>query len=269
MNDHDQTQPDDLLERSIAALRDEAVSRDPSPQAVAGTLAALRKAQNPSFFQRVVAMTLTQKIAAAAALTIGGAVVYFLATLFGGFSSISYAEVADQIREVRTMVCNITVTPANSGTAVTMRMMFMSPDKTRMEMPGGMAMIMDQKDKRSLVLDENHKTATLTDIKTTGGPSARSGGGDDDAVQHFLDLAKADGTPEGRRQIGDVNAMGFRVQDQGQSALVFADPKTGRPLEIDYEEITGVKKMVMDDFSFDQTLDPVLFSMTPLRCPVP
>ena len=57
MSDHDRNNPDDLLEASLAAMRNEKIPSGPSARTIADTLAVLRGAEKPSnFFHKVVAM---------------------------------------------------------------------------------------------------------------------------------------------------------------------------------------------------------------------
>src|SRR4051794_22810140 len=96
--------PDDLLEKAIEAIRNEPAPSGPSRQVVADTLNQLKKqSQLQSFWQRTVAMTFTQKIAASIAMTLGGLTIYFVFTVFSALSSVSYGQVATLIRSVHSM----------------------------------------------------------------------------------------------------------------------------------------------------------------------
>jgi outer membrane lipoprotein-sorting protein len=266
MSDHNRFNPDDLLETSLAALRSETIPPGPSARTVADTLSALRRAEaRPKLWQRVIHMTLTQKIAAAVALTLGGLTLYFLLSLFGGFASVSYAQVADQIRAVRSMTCTVTIQGTDPNKpAVSMRMMFMDPDKTRMQMPGTrMVVITDAAAHRVLMLNDSDKTATTTDFSTTNTPATRPTDQKLDLIEQFKNLANGESAPAPDRQIGQVRAKGFHILQRGYDAIVYADPKSGVPIEIDFEHLPGADHVSMSDFQFDANLDPALFSVTP------
>jgi outer membrane lipoprotein-sorting protein len=262
MNEPDRNSPDDLLEQAISALRNQPVPPGPSPLSAAATLSALRKAERPqnSIWRRITTMTFTQKIAAAFAMTLGGLTIYFMLSLFGGFSSISYADVAKQIEAARSMTCRITTdvkTPGAQG-PVTVRMMFMDPNKMRVEI-SGITTITDMTAHRVLTLDAVNKTATIMDLSFTGGDGAPHG--NSDFIRDFKSLATLPGEAAGEMQIGSVKAKGFRVQKDGMATMVYADPKTGSPLRIEYTFPSEIGTVVMSDFDFDANLDPSLFSL--------
>jgi outer membrane lipoprotein-sorting protein len=266
MSDHNRPNPDDLLEISLAALRSQEFPPGPSARTVADTLSALRSAEaRPKLWQRVIHMTLTQKIAATVALTLGGLTLYFLLSMFGGFASISYAQVADQIRAVRSMSCTLTLQGANLGKSpVSMQMMFMDPGKTRMQMPSThMVIITDATAHRVLMLNDTNKTARVTDFTTTNTPATQPSAGNHGFIEAFRDLANGKSEPAADRQIGQVKAKGFHVVQGGHDAIVYADPKSGVPIEVDFKNLPGADQASMGDFNFDANLDPAFFSITP------
>lgn len=261
MDDHEAGQ-EDLLEQAIAAMREEASCSDLPRRALPDTLAALRKAaDSPGIFKRVIHMTLTQKIAATVGLTLAGLTIYFCFILFNGFSTVSYAQVADQIRAAKSMTMKVSAQAPNLPNPTTMQLMWMEPNQTRIALNPQVSMVIDQANHRSMVLDAKAKTATITDYDMTPG-SSQPIGGHADFIGAFKKLADAKGEPAGQEMIGAVKAKKFKAQMDGLDATVCVNAKTGALLRVDYEKLLGVR-LTMSDFDFDAKLDPGLFSLTP------
>lgn len=262
MDDHEAGQ-DDLLEQAIAAMREEASRSDLPQRTLPDTLAALRKAaDSPGIFKRVINMTLTQKIAATVGLTLAGMTIYFCFVLFNGFSTVTYGQVADRIRAAKSMTVKITAQAPNLPNPMTMQLMWMEPNQTRIAMNPEVSMVMDQAKHRSLVLDAKAKTATITEYNMAVTPSQPSGG-DSDFIGAFKKLANAHGEPAGEEMIGTVRATKFKAQTDGMDATVYVNAKTGALLRVDYDNLLGVSHLTMSDFDFDAKLDPGLFSFIP------
>jgi len=252
---------DDVLDRAIAAMRSESIPPGPSDQILADTVQALRNASKPTgFWQRTMTMTLTQKIAAAVAMTIGGLTIYFILSLFSGLSSVSYAQVANVIRSMKTMSCDVSVTLPNVDKPTASKMLFMEPGKMRQEYAGGAVTISDSTARRALALVPQSKTAILLEISTTQ-PTTQAAGGN--FIEGFKKLADASGEDVGEKQIGDINAKMFRVKQGGTSSMIFVNPKSGLPIRVEIELSDGQTKVVMDNFNFDANLDQSLFSLEP------
>jgi outer membrane lipoprotein-sorting protein len=262
-DDHEAKQ-NDLLGQAIGAVKREASVSQLPQRTVADTLAALRKAEakhSPRIWNRVIAMTFTQKIAAAIGLTIGGLTLYFVLSLFSGFSSVTYAQVAAQIRAVKSMSYKIHASVPGSDKTVSMDTMWEEPGRFRMQMSPDMAVITDMTSGHSLVLNNKEKTATVIDLGTTALPSRRPA--DENYIEYFKKLADGKGDPAGEETINGIKTKKFRVQIAGWDAIVFADAKTGAPIKVEYENVVGASHLTMDDFNFDANLDPALFSVDP------
>ena len=102
---HNDTHGDDLLERSIDAIKHERMPNGPSEDVIARTLSALGRPtavapshnERSSVVTRIFQMTFAQRIAAAVMLTGGALVLWFMFALLGG-GTVSYAQVAQQIK---------------------------------------------------------------------------------------------------------------------------------------------------------------------------
>ena len=264
---------DDLVERSLEALHRENVPHGPSLDVTQRTLAALkthassgvarREDDEPksNLFTRILTMTVTQRIAAAVMLTVGALVVWFMFALFGGFGSVSYAQVAQQIREARTMTMKMSMTsPQLNEKALEMKLYAMEPGMIRNESEGGVVTISRREGEqmRVLVLEPRTKTAQLAHANI-----AELKGKNPDMIAEFRALADKPGEPLDARQIGDVKAKGFRVKSDGQTISLWVHPKTARPIlvEIDAEAMGETGKFVLSDITFDEKLDEKLFSL--------
>jgi hypothetical protein len=262
-DDHEAKQ-DDLLEQAISVVKGEASASNLSPRTVTDTLAALRKAEakhSPRIWNRVIDMTLTQKIAAAIGLTISGLTIYFIFSLLG--SSVTYAQVAAQIRGAKSLVFDATAQPVNSPKEITMHYMCMDTGLTRIDMPGGATMIMDTAAHQMLMLQPSSKTATLTDFSVTGPAASQPAGGQHDMVAQFKKLGEAQGEPIGEQTVGGVKAKEFRASVKGIDAFVFADARTGALLKVEFKNFMGMSNLTFSNFNFDAQLDPSQFSIVP------
>jgi outer membrane lipoprotein-sorting protein len=270
MKSHDMNgnDPDDLLDRSLAALQNAPIPDGPGPRTTADTLAALRRAtgqdripMNPvgsiGLVQRILTMTYThRKTAASLTIAIGAIAVWSMLTLF---SSVSYAQVIDKLKSVHSMTCTATVTTGDKP-PLALKMFFLDPGHVRTEGPGTRTTIVDSAAGQVLALESNAKTATLIKYETKGTPPP---GAHLDIVAEFRKLGDHKGEAVGEEQIGDVKAKGFRVNENGRVMTIWADPKTGLPIRIDIDmEAASMKvHMVMSDVVLDAKLDENLFKV--------
>ena len=267
-NDSNGPRPD-LLDRSISALRDAPLPEGPDARTTADTLAALRKAagedrvpKSPArpvgFVHRVIAMTFAQKFAAAVLFTVAGVVLWFMYSLT---SSISYAQVAERLRSLHSMTCTMSTVVPGQTKPFEAKMMMADPGRIRTEGPGAMVFIQDRGTGRSLVLDTAAKTATVMTLSEHSYAPATGG----DVVAEFKKLADQRGTPIEDRQIGGVTAKGFRVVVEGHATSIWADPKSGVPLQVEMTVPLGDASGVVTirDIVFDAKLDDSLFSLEP------
>jgi hypothetical protein len=113
-----QDQPEDLLQRAIAATRDLPLPDGPSEAVASQTLAALREAAHrPEIIplQRIYDMPWTSKTIAVLATAASLLVVYTGLSSFTG-SSVAFAAVLESMRQAKTMVCDfVTTTTVEKG----------------------------------------------------------------------------------------------------------------------------------------------------------
>lgn len=255
--------PEDLLDRSISALRNAPVPDGPGPQATADTLAALRRVAgedriplNPigsiGLTQRTLAMIFAhKKLAASLTFIVGGLAVW---SMLSFFSSVSYAQVAEKIRSAHSMSCTASVTLAGMKEPVKMKMYFQEPGKLRTESDQSVT-INDQVAGTMLSLVHGSKQAILVKYKSYGLPS--------DFITELRGMATdSKSEPIEDKQIGAVKAKGFKITKEAQKASIWVDPKSGLPLRIEMIAPNNVL-VTMDDLRFDPALDATLFSLVP------
>jgi outer membrane lipoprotein-sorting protein len=259
--------PDDILDRCLAALRSEGDEQGPSATVQGRVLAALRNASGtrPSshlkLFTRNLHMTFTQKIAAAIIMTTGGLFLWFAFSIFTTLGGVSYGDVADQIRQAKTITYRMTVTFAGSDKPLVCKILSKEPAHVRLETSAHVVLISDLASGKSLNLMTDSKVATI--ISTTQ-PHERLADAVD-IVSEFRNLANGQGKAIGERQIAGAKARGFELQMHAQTATVWADFKTGLPVLVEMSlPIAGQSaKVVLSDIVFDSDLDDSLFSLTP------
>ena len=264
---------DDIVERALDALHRERVPHGPSSELAGRTLEALERRasaaakwdtnERTNLLMRMMTMTLTQRIAAAVLVTVGAVVLWFMFTLLGG-GSVSYAQVAKQIRDAQSMTFKLTMTAPQLPQSVEAKVYALEPGKMRNEGPGGVVTISRRVDDeiRVLSLMPHDKQARLIRSKLSDPKQAMQ----PDFVGEFRKLADKPGAePLEERQIGDVKAKGFRVRMDGQVVSLWAHPKTALPLivEMDVQAAGEGTKVIMSDIAFDVALDESLFSLEP------
>src|SRR3954470_24076376 len=98
----------ELLERSLSAMRNAPIPDGPSQQLIADTLAALDKAAGDRLqlnFQRKRTMRIITRLAASLLLAFGVAALIFVASRT---SSVALADVVQKVRDARTLTFNAT-----------------------------------------------------------------------------------------------------------------------------------------------------------------
>jgi outer membrane lipoprotein-sorting protein len=260
-------QGDDLLERSIEAIKHERMPSGPSQDVIARTLETLKPApshnERKTVVTRILQMTFAQRIAAAVMLTGGALVLWFMFALFGGFGTVSYAQVAQHIKEARSMTFKMTITSPKLPKPVEAKLYALEPGKMRNEGPGGVVTISRREaDKvRTLALMPQQKQARAFEIKLSDPKLATA----PDFVNEFRKLADHKGEALEPREINGTKAKGFRVVTHGQVSSLWVDPKTAQPLlvEMDVPAAGEGAKVVMSEIAFDVPLDESLFSLDP------
>ena len=208
-------------------------------------------------------MTLTQRIAAAVTITLGGLVIYFMFTLFNSFgSTVAFADVVQKIKSAHTLTCTVSATLPGKPSVSMKMLMADDPDCIRTEMPGGMVSIVSGQRAAMMMLNEKDHTATRTDFGS--GPTTPAGGLS--VVDVFRKLHNAKSESLGEKTIDGVAATGFKTTLADRSVIVWADKKTANPVRVEMSVShgsMGVTSVVFDHFAIDPPLDDSLFSLDP------
>ncbi len=149
---------------------------------MAATLEALRRAAsgeerprlspNPyHIFNKVLAMTFAHKKIAASVLLAVGALAAW--TTLGLFGSVTYADVADKIRQMHSMTCTSTTTLPDLKDPVVAKIFYRDQGQTRAEGPLNLVMISDVGTGQFLTLDTASRKATLVKIDMAAAPPSR------------------------------------------------------------------------------------------------
>ena len=260
MSDHPPV--DGPLDRALDALRSTPTPEGPSAETLDRALAAALAASAPRPRNRRTLMFTTLKLAAAA--LIGAFALSHLATPPAGAAS-PYTEAARKLRAARTLSFVSTYTFDLPGMdkpmVLKMKMLFKAPNRARTEADGGVIAVVDGATGRLLMLDPKAKTAVLMESKA---PAAGPGG---DASTGLRELAEKEGKPVGKREVGGIEAQGYRVEIlPGHEWTVWVDPKANHPVRVDIKADLPNGKMTgtLAEFVLDAPLDDAIFStLTP------
>jgi outer membrane lipoprotein-sorting protein len=247
-------QPDDPLARAEDAWRRLPVPSGPSGATTARTLASLSRAATAS--RRWPRQIL--KIAAVLMLVAG--LVSVLSWPRSG-APLAFAEVAQKLRDAQTLVYKITVQSPELKEPVTFKQFLKEPGLLRMEQPGGMVGIGQMGQMKTMTINPATKTAFLMEVKKLD----RSKDEEADPArlaEGLRKLVEENGKPAGKKRIGDVDALGFRVERKHNEWLVWADPKTKLPLQAEVT-LPHDTKAILSDFQFNPPLEDALFSLQP------
>jgi outer membrane lipoprotein-sorting protein len=262
MSKPNECSPDDLLERSLAEMRQQALPDGPPDELVASTLAALHGAESDEPVtlklqpQGNKTMRFLMKLAAVIALVSGVAAMLFLASRT---NQLALGDVVKKIREAHTMSCSATVElPMTPQQPITMKMYINEAGRMRIESGQGMVQIFDHANGKILMLSINSKQATLA---TTGAGRQTTS----DWIGAIKSIETKNAQSLGEKEIDGVKAKGFLVKKEGSQFTFWADADTGAPITIEVEVPMAGKfmKVVMHDFVLDATLDDALFSLDP------
>jgi outer membrane lipoprotein-sorting protein len=255
---------DELIEREASALRDMTIPDGPSQSIVARTLTALdseSRGPAPYMFWRNRTMFMALKIAAALLVTAGG--LTFLVR--PNRAAESFAEVAAKLRDAQTLSYRMTMQAPGRDKPETSRMFFKAPGWVRSEAEpsGGPAAVLDTVHGKALITDPTARTAIVL-----ASPPMNRGDKPDIATKSILDLrqlADKQGEPAGEKQIGTIQARGFRVHENGLDLTVWIDPQAKLPLIIEFREKFGETTLQseLSDIQIDPKLDESLFSLEP------
>jgi hypothetical protein len=281
MEDRNDFNPDELLERAVDAVFRDPIPGELPPERVAQLVAIVRRAaQEPhpvTLMERIKNMRWTTHIAVAATilLALGGLVSWYVP---GGGATVALADMAEAITGIRTATWKTTRTikgPQGQPETITENGMFMAPGHERVEEQRGKGLasivIVDAQKERMISLVPAAKMAIVADFKGPKGqpsPLARTFA---DLQETITAAQRGKGltverlgreTIDGRRtevfrMMYDNPTMKFSMETK-----IWADVKTSLPVRVERvgrgdPEFHGV----MTDFRVGVDLDPALFSV--------
>ncbi len=252
--------PDDPLERAAEALRRASVPEGPRDETIARTLAVLRAAQaNTTPFYRRKLMRYALRIAAVVVVAAG--IAAFYAGILPLRAPLAFAEVAAKLRDAHTITYDFAFQDPKQKEPIKMKVFFKDPGLMRSEGAGQAVTITDLIHGKGLLLYTPTKTAMLIDFKKEG----KTKNAEVSMIEELRKLADKKGESAGKKRIGDVEAVGFRVEEEGFPLTVWADPKTKMPVLIEIAIRAGDQEIrgTMENFQLDPKLDDALFSLEP------
>jgi outer membrane lipoprotein-sorting protein len=253
--------PDDPLDIAADALRRASVPEGPQAETIARILAALRAAADAKTvpFYRRKFMRYAFKMAAVVLVAVGVAV-YFTGIL-PLRSPLAFAEVAAKLRDARTLTYEITHTDPQQKELATIKVFYKEPGLIRNE-GGGQVAITDLQKRKILLRDPVNKTAVLVDYYETPENAKKAPAS---LIDELRKLADKKGESIGKKQVGDIEAVGFRVETEGLPLTVWADPKSRMPVLIEMSLSVGERVVgnTLSDFQLDPKLEDDLFSLEP------
>lgn len=252
--------PDEPLERATEALRRASVPEGPPDETIARTLAALRAAveAKTTLLYRKKLIRYALRIAAVV-LVAAGAAVYFTGVL-PLRAPLAFAKVAAKLRDAHTLNFELTLRNPNQKEPIKVKVFYKDPGWVRSE-TAGQINITDLKHGNTLLLDSTTKTAMLIGSERMDNAKKDAASG----IDELRKLADKKGEPAGKKRIGDIDAVGFRIEEEGYRATVWVDPKTKMPVLIEIPFIVGDQTVLytMSNFQLDPKLDDALFSLEP------
>ncbi|MHC4155156.1 MAG: hypothetical protein ACYST6_09590 [Planctomycetota bacterium] len=179
---------------------------------------------------------------------------------------VAWAEVLENIRNLRTLTFLIRTSDGGPPVAKAMvvdpylmRTEFLGEQERAANLLGGQILIVDAEKGKALILDTEKKKATIRPARQAVLPVY-------DAYRNFREMEDFSVEQVGRRRIGDIEAVGFRLkkQDGEREIMVWADPETKLPvlMEESVEDAQGQsRRFLLTDIVFDAELDRSLFSL--------
>jgi len=211
---------------------------------------------------RTIMNTRTRKFAIAAAVVI--AAVIGLHYIVGpiGVTGTVYAEVAERLHKVRTLIYTvISTSPVEGIEATEIEVAFKEPGLMRMTMPGGYISVLDSVQGKGLSIIPERKQFIEIDMSNLPDDAGRS---QLDAIERLRTLPDRADEELGARQMNGRTLQGFRVTEEGVTNTVWIDTGTRELVEVDVEFANAPgMSATMTSFQFDVDLDDALFSLSP------
>jgi len=214
---------------------------------------------------RTIIKSKMTKLSSAAAIIIAVLAVLIVMHQFIG-PEVAWAEVLENIRNSRTLT--FLIRKSEDGPPIAkvmviapylMRTEFLGNQEGAASLLGGQILIVDAEKGKGLILNTEKKKAMICPAKQTKLPLY-------DVYRNFRNLEDFPVEETGRRVMGDIQAVGFKLKKEGgdREIMVWADPETKLPIlmEESVEDTQGQSvRLFVTDIVFDAELDRSLFSV--------
>ena len=242
--------PDAAVDERVLACAEAVLAKSTKNQDVV----PLRR---PSIRRKIMKSPIT-KLAAAAVIIIA---VMLSINQFGGSidgASVAWADVLEQISEVRPYSCRMTFEYDGDKPDLSYRVMYKNLSVRREERDDGTILIFDmsQKPVRTLVLYPDEKLAR-EGVLLDRGPLK-----DPDLLRMIA--SRQDGTEEdlGLREINGRTVKVFHSPDEHNEFTVWADVETNLPVRVELRQSSAGRTIIVQDFEFVIEFDKSLFDTT-------
>lgn len=206
---------------------------------------------------RIIMKSRTTKLAVAAVIVI--AVIIGIHQSGNFFESSVYAQVAEELRNARTVV--FTLINQSNGKTIKTDMAYKEPNLLRSSTVDGYVAIFNRSSGKVMSIVPTGRFYTISEIK---GLTWRDGKSPFENIESMKNLpAKAD-EELGVKEIDGVAAKGYRVTKGDAVKDIWIDPQTKElvQVELKFASAPGMNKIIKN-IKFDVELDDSLFSMTP------
>jgi outer membrane lipoprotein-sorting protein len=282
----------DLLDQAIAGLRDAPIPDGPPPHLVASTVEALQSSHVPPdvvrLLQRRRKMFRIARFSSAAA-----AAVLFMIAAAGLFvldrtAVPAFADVVENVRKAKsvTFVLKMPTIVDGKERGVLQQKFYVQGDVYRMELPGAqegvtappdtppvvIAVIVDAKQKKALLLDYTKKSAKL--IKAEDAEWEAMAKAFANPIEQLSQLKGDDAERLGEEELNGAKTEVFKLKKKdivlglrltgGETAKLWVDAKSGLPVRIAVEPAADNKEktpLVFEQFSWNESLDAGLFKL--------
>jgi outer membrane lipoprotein-sorting protein len=284
------SQPPDVLDRALAALRDAPVPEGPLPQLVASTVEALQTMAGPQTVrinERKQLMFRILRYSGVAAAAVFIAAVAGWLFLMDRTAAPAFADVIQNVKNARS-VSFVTEMPTiieGSKRGVLRQKFYIQGDLYRMELPSAqegvqvaadapvnfMVLIADAKQKKVLQLDYTKKTAkTITPDEKMWQDMAKSLA---DPIKQLRQLKEKDAEKIGEEELDGVKTQVYRLHrtdvfmgmtvTKDETVKLWVDAKTGLPVRLAVGDPQDKDKQffVFKDFRWNEALDAELFKL--------
>jgi len=264
MNDRKKSKQD-IVDRAVDALRNTEISQGPPPDVLEAVVAAGNspaKQTRKTIRERIFPMHRITRIAAAVILIAGITTLVALLSRGNGTATIAWADVQEQIRNVRTLTFKMSMSMEHMPN-MEMDMMFMEPGRMRQELtigPERAVTIMDIHQDKMISLAEKEKRAFIFNLSNLP-EQIRKEHEEQDFLAGIKEMIEEAETELGEREINGRLTKGYRVKKENQVFTIWADAATAYPVEMEMTIFQGETEITMSDFAVDVELDESLFSL--------